>query len=411
MIFSLEFLEEGEAYENLAARAEELSEDEMLFLRVMDLKAEINGHPLDLSACTVEVDVTLSQEMMRQLAAFKESQALGVSEDGTADGEGAVDGDGVQPVEPSLTLVAFGTESDGQVTELASAKVSTPESAPANGPARAPRRAPAANTLADTTGNPTGNTTGDAAGDSTGDSTGDPDDTIMTYSTPGGEPTALSLLMNVYPVFTVEYYAWIKEPDEGEPAASTDKNPTTLSFIDTSAEGNSTETVKAEGPVLPKNGTKPTTKWLKLNTDGTICFKAVELKQVYKDKKFQFNPNKEELTIEKMFGMMENSHYDISELWVLKDDVDFEAAEKVKTAKEAAGYWDIYSENLTALRFTNNPKAASDTVIPISSKTRFRLVYTQRTGTMTNDEAVFYDYDITDGTRTGDSPIKVKSNR
>ena len=30
------------------------------------------------------------------------------------------------------------------------------------------------------------------------------------------------------------------------------------------------------------------------------------------------------------------------------------------------------------LRFTNNPKAASETVIPITSETRFRLVYTQR---------------------------------
>lgn len=184
--------------------------------------------------------MTLSEQMMQQLAAFKESQPLGVSEDG------AVDGDGVQPVEPSLTLVAFGTESDGQVTELASAKVGASESAPANGPARAPRRAPAAGTLADMDGNTAGDTTGSTDGDTAGSTDGNGNQSgIMTYSAPGGKPTALSLLLNVYPEFTVEYYARIDHPAEAGGTAH-------LPFIDTSLEGNQREDLKnGSGGVLP----------------------------------------------------------------------------------------------------------------------------------------------------------------
>ena len=60
----------------------------MLLLRVLTLTATIDGRPLDLSACTVEVEVTLSAQMLEQLEAFSENQPLGIS----ADGEGAVDG-------------------------------------------------------------------------------------------------------------------------------------------------------------------------------------------------------------------------------------------------------------------------------------------------------------------------------
>ena len=353
VVFSVEFQEDGEAYESLAARAEELSEDEVLLLRVLTLTATIDGRPLDLSACTVEVEVTLSAQMLEQLEAFSENQPLGIS----ADGEGAVDGDEAEAAAPSLTLVAYSEETGGAVNELGSVTVNDLGSAAE--PEAQPR---------------------------------------MTFTTRGGDPTGLSLLMNVYPVFTVEYYAWIKEPAKSGGAAS-------LSFIDTSAENNG-GTAR-----LPQNGTTPNTMNLQLNADGTVLFAQPKITRVYKDKKFQFNPNKDELTIAKMFGMMENTHYDISELWVLKDGVEFEAAEAVQTDEEAAQYWDVYSENLDGLRFTNNPKAASETVIPITSETRFRLVYTQRQDTMVNDKSVFYDYDITDGVQSGSNPVTVNTKR
>ncbi len=346
VVFSVEFHEEGESYENLATRAGELSEDEVLLLRVLTLSAAIDGRPLDLSSCTVEVEVTLAEQMLEQIESFSENQPMAID----GDGEDAVDGDEAGTAAPNVTLVAYSGEADGELSELGSVEVDEAE----------PR---------------------------------------MTFTTRASDPMGLSLLMNVYPVFTVEYYAWIKNPATSGGAAS-------LSFIDTSAEGNN-----SEGPKLPQNGTTPMTMNLQLNGDGTVLFASPEITQVYKDKKFQFNPNEEELTIEKMFGMMENTHYDISELWVLKDDVDLEAAEAVKTAEEAAQYWEIYSGNLSELRFTNNPKAASETVIPITSTTRFRLMYTQRSGTTVNSESVFYDYDITDGTRTGSNPITVNSNR
>lgn len=398
VVFSLEFHSEGdEAYDSLAARAEELSEDEMLFLQVMTLTAELGGRALDLSDCTVEVEVTLSEQMLAQLAAFSESRPLGVSEGG----EGAVDGDeGIEPVEPTLTLKAFGQEEDGEVTELASVKLSEAASGPAaaltDAPARAPMRAPA------------------RAPENNASET----ESTMSYTTRGGQPTALSLLMNVYPVFTVEYYAWIKEAALGEPVASDNKNPKALSFIDTSADKNN-GTAK-----LPVNGVTPETKWLQLNGDGTIHFADPELKQIYKDKEFQFNPNKEELTVEKMFGMMENAHYDVAALWELKEGVKPEEAQesdwKVFSVEQ-------YGANLEKLSFTNNvevdgkqiqnPKNPTDptdllTLIAIRQGSVFRLVYNQRVDeNVLNDESVFYDYDITDGTRSGSNPITVNTKQ
>ena len=88
-------------------------------LRVLTLTATIDGRPLDLSACTVEVEVTLSAQMLEQLEAFSENQPLGIS----ADGEGAVDGDEAEAAVPSLTLVAYSEETGGAVNELGSVTV------------------------------------------------------------------------------------------------------------------------------------------------------------------------------------------------------------------------------------------------------------------------------------------------
>lgn len=376
VVFSVEFLEEGEEYESLASLAGELSEDEMLLLRVIDLKAEIGGRPLDLSACTVEVEVTLSEQMLEQIKSFSENQPMAID----GNGAGAVDGDEAETVTPSVTLVAFGKEDDGQVAELASTLVSTSAGSPADEPSRAPARArarvQAAAAPADTAGN-----------------TAEAQSTI-NYTTRGGDPTALSLLMNVYPVFTVEYYARIKHP-------ATEGGFAPLPFIDTSKKGNAKNNVEPEKAVLPVNGDTPKTMNLQLDTNGNVLFDdAGEPERLYADKKFQFNPKEEELTVETLMGMKDNVHYKLSELWALRPGIDPEEAKEED--------WTVYTD-WRNLSFTNNLNAAGketpdgQKIVAVQEGAVFRLVYDQVEGTLVNDKPGFYDYDISSGPNTSTS--------
>ena len=150
------------------------------------------------------------------------------------------------------------------------------------------------------------------------------------------------------------------------------------------------------------------------------------LQQIYLPKERQFNPLGD-LTLEGLMSMTEKdgdddiaaglTHYRLKELWVLKDGKD------PKSMDEAD--WEVYGQDrLSQLRFTNNPADVEDdgtgNVILIQEteekKTVFRLAYEQAQRDNELHSAVFYDYDITDGTESGGSgteeyPYIVNSNK
>ena len=237
----------------------------------------------------------------------------------------------------------------------------------------------------------------------------------VRMSKEGGSTMGLMLIKNVYPHFDVQYYAYIKQP-----ATTGGKVP--LPFIDTSAKGNGTAAA-----VLPQNGATPETMELQLDANFNVIFdQNGTLQQIYLPKERQFNPLGD-LTLEGLMSMTEKdgdddiaaglTHYRLKELWVLKDGKD------PKSMDEAD--WEVYGQDrLSQLRFTNNPADVEDdgtgNVILIQEteekKTVFRLAYEQAKRDNESHSAVFYDYDITDGTVSGGNgtegnPYIVNSNK
>ncbi len=237
----------------------------------------------------------------------------------------------------------------------------------------------------------------------------------VRMSKEGGSTMGLMLIKNVYPHFDVQYYAYIKQP-------VTEGGAVPLPFIDTSAKGNGTAAA-----VLPQNGVTPETMELQLDANFNVIFdQNGTLQQIYLPKERQFNPLGD-LTLEGLMSMTEKdgdddiaeglTHYRLKELWVLKDGRD---PKSMNTAD-----WVVYpQERLDQLRFTNNPADVEDdntgNVILIQEteekKTVFRLAYEQAQRDNELHSAVFYDYDITDGTVSGGNgtegnPYIVNSNK
>lgn len=221
---------------------------------------------------------------------------------------------------------------------------------------------------------------------------------------------ALMLIKNVYPHFDVQYYAYIKQPDV---ASAPNPNETgddllnqPLPFIDTSADAN------GGNATLPNNkNANPQIKWINVINKkgsaehGAIVYDEGTLQQIYLDSKLQFNPLKDDLTINGLLSFEEkpnealetmSDHYALKELWVLQPGGD----------PDDDNAWEKYDEISTGeeLQFTNNPAAAgqNENVILIqeteAGRTMIRLVYDQKVhAENATHKAMFYDYDITDG--------------
>ena len=206
--------------------------------------------------------------------------------------------------------------------------------------------------------------------------------------------------INPYPNYTVQFYANLDRP------AKTGDENNKVSIIDTS------------GKSLPQNGRG------KLNSpndnalmplyfeDGGEVQTTTELTQIFTERSRVYNP-KISLNLEMLDNIsyevteagssqIEDPHYKLAELWVLKDMVNGDPA---STNRDD---WNVYTrEQLETIKFTNDPSKANDPgYIVVTSyeeetsngtaklvQTVFRMVYTPNTGSHTN-EVNFYDYDI-----------------
>ena len=178
------------------------------------------------------------------------------------------------------------------------------------------------------------------------------------------------------PQFTVQYYANLKmavREDDGY-----------LKIIDTDSGGAN------QGGNLPSNGdANPSMTGLYLEDDGSVRTE-MELTELYMANEYNYF---EAPSLPYVNIFRDNGNYTANEVWVLKD------GKNPSSTNEAD--WDVHKGivGATELHFTNNPDKANDNTIYIKDGTVIRLVANQTTSGYDND-AIFYDYDITDDGRT-----------
>lgn len=235
----------------------------------------------------------------------------------------------------------------------------------------------------------------------------------------GGSLT-LAVLDSVYPKYNIEFYAYIQRPVwEENPEikdfqlwGSTKKEYLDLPIIDTS------------GKKLPANVMDQTTKYLDMS-GGEIVYNT-ELTQLYMTVKNQIYTPGLGLTVPELDLVnqatgeaLQTDHYDRKELWVLApgrwegegEQRTWIAYTTDESLKDQAGYeyvgeeserWTKYTTDLDSLKFTNtdpkNTDTPDDRTIVIEKGTTLRVIYQAKTETNAHqNEAAFYDYDITDG--------------
>ena len=176
---------------------------------------------------------------------------------------------------------------------------------------------------------------------------------------------AVTLSQTANPHFTVQYYAYVEQAELSDSGI--------LAVINTDNGG-----TNGSGN-LPQNGANPALKYLIIDSSGKIVT-STSLEQVYQDHEYEYieAPN-----LSYFNRLYENGNYALKEIWVQNDsDAD----------------WTKYT-NPGALHFTNRESSVDDSTVLIRGGTRIRLVYDTTSGSYDN-AASFYDYDITDGTRT-----------
>ena len=174
------------------------------------------------------------------------------------------------------------------------------------------------------------------------------------------------------PTFTVQYYAYLDEIDT--------KASGYLTILDTSSDGD------GDGGKLPtnENSDMPTKNFYLNEVDGgkyEVATKEV-LTEVYREYKYSFANSND---LDAVNRLSANGNYELESVWALKgDDAD----------SIAKGDWETYDPD--SVRFTNNPDTVDNTTVLIQNGTVIRLVYRPTDDQYEND-AHFYDYDITDG--------------
>ncbi len=190
-----------------------------------------------------------------------------------------------------------------------------------------------------------------------------------------------------------------------------------IKLIDTSAAGNG-----KENAVIPVNGD------LNLKTINIKVKDSGELGDII-DPKYHTQSNKWDIVYEnkltkvyseQTFKMMQypelnnvdkfavkDPHYQLKEVWEWTGEKDDERI----NSTESEG-WTIY-QNLEELKFTNNPdikeKEPKNTIL-MGESTIIRLVADSTPGAHNND-AAFYDYDITDGEVYSDKTLTTLGDR
>lgn len=182
------------------------------------------------------------------------------------------------------------------------------------------------------------------------------------------------------PHFTVQYYANLEmtvREDDGY-----------LKILDTDNGGNN------QGGNLPTNGGSVPVTGLFLEDVGNgkrEIRTQMELTELYTANEYDYF---EAPSLPYVNIFRENGNYTANEVWVLKKGKDSSSTNEAD--------WEVHKGivGATELHFTNNPdKASEPNTILIEEGTVIRLVANQTTSDYDN-AATFYDYDITDDSRT-----------
>ncbi|MEZ3485582.1 MAG: LPXTG cell wall anchor domain-containing protein [Lachnospiraceae bacterium] len=197
----------------------------------------------------------------------------------------------------------------------------------------------------------------------------------------------VSALTQANPNFIVQYYANLEKVAY---------NDDSLKVITSGSNTNELPVIDTEGGKLPVNGEGTTespngTPIRKLYVDtGTGKLKTKnELTEVYAERTYKYHKAP---TIKYVNALIENSSYELKEVWVLKDGKNPESIVKED--------WNVYPYDAEHLHFTNRELSGGvdkdETYVFIDENTVLRLVY-DTTSKNKDFEATFYDYDIGDG--------------
>lgn len=182
-----------------------------------------------------------------------------------------------------------------------------------------------------------------------------------------GNTLAVALYSTTNPSFTVQYYSHFTVFD--------DSGDISINVIDTS------------GGKLPVNGTAPKEKPVYLNRVGStnrfVMATHLELAPLYEQKDFTYV---QAPSLVYMDRLRDNGNYELSQVWVLKSGRDPNSTYESD--------WNIYPDNIS---FTNRAESANENRIYLAEGAVVRLVYSEHTGSYTNEHVTFFDYDISDG--------------
>ena len=195
-----------------------------------------------------------------------------------------------------------------------------------------------------------------------------PDTDVLSVNTNlYGNTLAVALYSTTNPSFTVQYYSHFTVFD--------DSGDISINVIDTS------------GGKLPTNSTSQKEKPVYLNKVGNtnryVMATHQELAPLYAEKGFSYV---QAPSLVYMDRLRDNGNYELSQVWVLK------SGRNPSSTRESD--WNIYPGTIS---FTNRAESATSNRIYIADGATIRLVYSEHTGSYTNEEVKFFDYDISDG--------------
>ncbi len=167
----------------------------------------------------------------------------------------------------------------------------------------------------------------------------------------------------------------------------------------------SLDIIDTKGKKLPKNDVTPDTRnlYLKNTTTSGDANSRTEVKmesklmEVYSHRKYDYIKAP---SLNYFNALIENDGYVLKEIWVLKDKTKADSTEKQ--------WWDIYNYS-EKLHFTNRSESATakpgenSGYIYIGYDAVIRLVYDTTKNENSEYDAVFYDYDISNGKVEGNT--------
>ncbi|MCI9402449.1 MAG: fibro-slime domain-containing protein [Oscillospiraceae bacterium] len=230
-------------------------------------------------------------------------------------------------------------------------------------------------------------------------------ETLFTAYTEREGTVAYALTRGANPEFTVEYYAYLERAVKTDYGLTLTDMNTYKAFI---GQGK-LPVINTEGGKLPENGKgrfeSPNSNniaYLIVDSEGRIVTQR-QLTEIYQS---------ERLTYQKAPGLKyfnivlknKDSQYKLTQIWVLNAGGDTESEETNRYDEEIKKDWTAYDYSDT-IRFTNRPETAAadpDNFILIETDAVIRLVYDTKE-VIENLPANFYDYNITDGTKTTDA--------